>query len=63
MRPRSSPSPTGCPATFRAALASKFLPEFGLSTECGLGRHSPVQLDRVADAVAELFGTKTPALA
>ncbi|MGH3580705.1 MAG: hypothetical protein ACRDUB_03910 [Mycobacterium sp.] len=50
-------------ARYRAALASNFLAEFGLSTECGLGRHSAEQLDRVAATVAELFGTKTPALA
>jgi hypothetical protein len=50
-------------ARYRASLASKFLPNFGLSTECGLGRHSPDQLDRVAHAVAELFDTKAAALA
>jgi hypothetical protein len=44
------------------AVTSNFLAEFGLSTECGLGRHSAEQLDRVAAAVAELVGTKTPAL-
>jgi hypothetical protein len=43
--------------------ASKFLPEFGSSTECGLGRHSAEQLEQVAGAVAESFGTTTPALA
>ena len=36
---------------------------FGLSTECGLGRHSAEQLDQVADAVAELFGTRAEVLA
>jgi methionine synthase II (cobalamin-independent) len=50
-------------ARYRAALAAKFLPEFGLSTECGLGRHSAEQLDQVADAVAELFEARSPALA
>jgi methionine synthase II (cobalamin-independent) len=45
-------------ARYRAALASKFLQSFGLSTECGLGRHSAEQLDDVARAVAELFETK-----
>jgi hypothetical protein len=50
-------------ARYRASLASKFLPNFGLSTECGLGRHSSEQLDRVAQAVAELFDTKAAALA
>jgi methionine synthase II (cobalamin-independent) len=49
-------------ARYRAALASKFLPDFGLSTECGLGRHSAEQLDQVATAVTELFDTRTPAL-
>jgi len=33
-------------ARYRAALAAKFLDGFGLSTECGLGRHSPEQLER-----------------
>jgi hypothetical protein len=50
-------------ARYRAALASKFLPDFGLSTECGLGRHSTEQLDQVADAVAELFGAGAEVLA
>jgi hypothetical protein len=50
-------------ARHRAALASRFLPDFGLSTECGLGRHSAEQLDQVADAVAELFGTRAEVLA
>ncbi|KAA0108053.1 hypothetical protein [Mycolicibacterium sp. P1-5] len=34
-------------ATSRAELAAEFLPEFGISTECGLGRHSPEQLEAV----------------
>ena len=50
-------------ARYRAALAAKFLPNFGLSTECGLGRHSTEQLEQVAQTVAELFETRTPALA
>lgn len=50
-------------ARYRAALASKFLPHFGLSTECGLGRHSAEQLDQVTAAVDELFDTKAAALA
>jgi hypothetical protein len=50
-------------ARYRAALATKFLPNFGLSTECGLGRHSTEQLEQVAQTVAELFETRTPALA
>ncbi len=49
-------------ARYRAALAAKFLDGFGLSTECGLGRHSPEQLDQVADAVDELFQTQKAAL-
>ena len=48
-------------ARYRAALAAKFLDGFGLSTECGLGRHSPEQLDKVADAVDELFETQKAA--
>lgn len=43
-------------ARHRASLAAEFLPSFGLSTECGLGRHSDAQLDRVVRAVDELFG-------
>lgn len=31
----------------RATLAAEFLPAFGISTECGLGRHSPDQLEAV----------------
>ena len=38
----------------RAAVAAEFLPHFGLSTECGLGRHSPEQLDAVLAAWSEL---------
>jgi hypothetical protein len=34
-------------ARARAALAAEFLPEFGVSTECGLGRHSADQLEAV----------------
>lgn len=49
-------------ARYRAALAAKFLDRFGLSTECGLGRHSPEQLDAVTDAVAELFAEREAAL-
>lgn len=45
-------------ARYRAALAAKFLDGFGLSTECGLGRHSAEQLDQVVDAVDELFATQ-----
>ncbi|MGP3706951.1 hypothetical protein [Gordonia paraffinivorans] len=42
----------------RAAIASEFLPGFGISTECGLGRHSHVQLDAVVAAYRELAGTR-----
>lgn len=45
-------------ARYRAALAAKFLGGFGLSTECGLGRHSAEQLDQVVEAVDELFETQ-----
>ena len=48
-------------ARYRAALAAKFLDGFGLSTECGLGRHSPEQLEKVTDAVDELFETQKAA--
>lgn len=34
-------------AAQRAALAAEFLPDFGISTECGLGRHSADQLEAV----------------
>lgn len=37
-------------ARARSALAREFLPEFGLSTECGLGRHSTEQLAAVLAA-------------
>lgn len=50
-------------ARYRAALAAKFLPEFSISTECGLGRHSAEQLDQVVSAVDELFETRQTALA
>jgi hypothetical protein len=48
-------------ARHRAALAARFLPRFGLSTECGLGRHSTDELDLVAGTVAELFETREAA--
>ena len=50
-------------ARHRAALAARFLPRFGLSTECGLGRQSTDELDLVAGTVAELFETREAALA
>ncbi|MBX5487265.1 MAG: hypothetical protein DIU75_018605 [Mycolicibacterium hassiacum] len=40
-------------ARTRAALAREFLPEFGISTECGLGRHSAEQLEAVLVAWQE----------
>ena len=45
-------------ARARAALAATFLPRFGISTECGLGRHSAEQHEQVAGAVTELFQTR-----
>lgn len=48
-------------ARYRAALAAKFLPHFGISTECGLGRHSADQLDQVVAAVDGLFETRQAA--
>lgn len=47
----------------RAALAAEFLPEFGVSTECGLGRHSPEQLEAVLVAWHEFSASREPALA
>lgn len=40
-------------ARTRSALAAEFLPEFGISTECGLGRHSADQLEAVLVAWGE----------
>jgi methionine synthase II (cobalamin-independent) len=45
----------------RAALAAEFLPRFGLSTECGLGRHSTDQLEAVLVSWQEL-SAREPAL-
>ncbi|BBX01783.1 hypothetical protein BST36_06180 [Mycolicibacterium moriokaense] len=50
-------------ARARAALASEFLPEFGISTECGLGRHSEAQLEAVLVAWQEYAASREPALA
>ncbi len=47
----------------RIALASDFLSSFGLSTECGLGRHSTEQLEAVLVAWQELAAAAAPALA
>lgn len=49
-------------ARARAELAAAFLPDFGLSTECGLGRHSAEQLEAVLVAWREL-AAREPALA
>ncbi|SIR98298.1 hypothetical protein [Williamsia sterculiae] len=49
-------------ARHRAQLAAEFLPTFGLSTECGLGRHSASQLDVVLDAWSALTAARQPAL-
>lgn len=50
-------------ARARAALASEFLPEFGISTECGLGRHSTEQLEAVLVAWSDYAASREPALA
>jgi len=50
-------------AAARAALAAEFLPDFGISTECGLGRHSTEQLDAVLVAWREFAANREPALA
>lgn len=50
-------------ARARASIAAEFLPRFGLSTECGLGRHSAGQLEAVLVAWGELAETREPALA
>ena len=51
----------------RAGLAAEFLPHFGLSTECGLGRHSHDQLEAVLTAWRQYAlttdVTRQPALA
>ncbi len=41
-------------AQARVELARPFLSEFGVSTECGLGRHSAEQLDEAAHILAAL---------
>ncbi|HKV21907.1 MAG TPA: hypothetical protein VJR50_22990 [Mycobacterium sp.] len=47
----------------RSALAEEFLPSFGISTECGLGRHTPEQLEAVVSAWREYSAAREPALA
>ncbi len=49
-------------ARTRAALAAEFLPDFGISTECGLGRHSTEQLDAVLVAWQDYSSSREPAL-
>jgi methionine synthase II (cobalamin-independent) len=49
-------------ARARAAVAAEYLPDFGLSTECGLGRHSTEQLEAVLVAWQELATSREPAL-
>lgn len=49
-------------ARSRATLAAEFLPQFGLSTECGLGRHSHEQLRAVLTAWHEISTAREPAL-
>lgn len=50
-------------ARARAALAAEFLPRFGISTECGLGRHSTEQLEAVLVAWNDYAAAREPALA
>ncbi len=49
-------------ARSRAEIAAEFLPHFGFSTECGLGRHSTEQLEAVLTAWQDLSGARQPAL-
>lgn len=49
-------------ARSRAALAAEFLPEFGISTECGLGRHSAEQLEAVLVGWQQYAESRQPAL-
>lgn len=50
-------------ARARLDLARRFLPEFGVSTECGLGRHTPEQLDEAARILAVLSAVRERAAA
>lgn len=47
-------------ALVRATLAAEFLPDFGISTECGLGRHSTEQLEAVLQAWEQYSATREP---
>ncbi len=50
-------------AAIRTELAAEFLPDFGISTECGLGRHSAEQLEAVLIAWQQYTAERQPALA
>ena len=50
-------------ARARAALAAEFVPHFGYATECGLGRHSPEQLQAVLEAWTGLAGDEVGSVA
>jgi hypothetical protein len=45
-------------AQARTELARRFLPEFGFSTECGLGRHSAAELDEAVEILRALVGSR-----
>lgn len=47
-------------ALARTALAEEFLPSFGISTECGLGRHSEEQLEAVLQAWQQFSESRQP---
>ena len=47
-------------ALARAALAAEFLLEFGISTECGLGRHSTEQLAAVVAGWKQYSAAREP---
>lgn len=49
-------------ALTRAELATEFLPHFGIGTECGLGRHTPEQVDAVLGAWQHYSAAREPAL-
>jgi hypothetical protein len=46
----------------RGELAAEFLPKFGISTECSLGRHPPEQLRAVLTAWQRYTTSREPAL-
>jgi len=49
-------------AAARGELAAEFLPDFGISTECGLGRHSGEQLEAVLTGWNAYAQERQPAL-